>query len=92
MKFGYSTNRICQKALDYYSKGNCKKLLNDYNGAISDFTKAIQYNPNFAEAYYRRGNTRVLLNDNEGALSDYDKAIELNPELAKTLNNRGLTN
>jgi len=82
MKFGYSTNRICQKALDYYSKGNCKKLLNDYNGAISDFTKAIQYNPNFA----------VLLNDNEGALSDYDKAIELNPELAKTLNNRGLTN
>jgi tetratricopeptide (TPR) repeat protein len=88
MKFGYRTNRICQKALDYYSKGNCKKLLNDYQGAISDFTKAIKYNPNFAEAYYRRGSTKILLNDNEGALSDYDKAVELNPELAKALNHK----
>ena len=91
MKFGYRTNRICQKALDYYSKGNCKKLLNDYQGAISDFTKAIKYNPNFAEAYYRRGNTKTLLNDNEGALSDYYKAFEINPELAKALNNKELT-
>jgi len=90
MKFGCRTNRICQKALDYYSKGNCKKLLNDYQGALSDFTKAIKYNPNFAEAYYRRGNTKILLNDNEGALFDYDKALELNPELAKALNHKQL--
>ena len=88
MKFGLRINRICQKALDYYSKGNCKELQNDYEGAISDFTKAIKYNPNFAEAYYRRGNTKILLNDNKGALSDYDKAFELNPELAKALNHK----
>jgi len=91
MKFGYRINRTCQKALDYYSKGNCKQLSNDYQGAISDFTKAIKYNPNFAEAYYRRGNTKTMLNDDEGALSDYDKAFELNPELAKSINHKKFT-
>ena len=92
MKFGNRINRICQKALDYYSKGNCKQLSNDYQGAISDFTKAIKYKPNFAEAYYKRGNTKTLLNDNEGALSDYYKAFELNPKLAKTLTDKNLFN
>ena len=86
MKSGLKANRLCQKSLQYYSRGNCKKLLNDYNGAITDFTKAIKYNPNFAEAYYRRADIKTILNDNEGAALDYVKAIELNPELAETFN------
>ena len=85
MKPGLKAHRLFQKSLQYYSRGNCKKLLNDFKGAIVDFTKAIKYNPNFAEAYFRRADIKTILNDNEGAALDYVKAIELNPELAEAL-------
>jgi tetratricopeptide (TPR) repeat protein len=86
MKMGLKTHRLQQKALDYYCRGNHKKFLKDYKGAVDDFTKAIKFNPNFAEAYFRRANTKIVLNDTEGAMLDYNKAIELNPDFAETLN------
>jgi len=91
MKIKSTDNRLFQKSLEYYSKGNCKKFLNNHKGAIADFTKAIKYNPNFAEAYFRRANTKLILNDTVGAKSDYDKAIELNPEFAEALLNEEIT-
>jgi tetratricopeptide (TPR) repeat protein len=90
MKPGLKAHRLCQKSLQYYSRGNCKKLLNDYRGAIDDFTKAIKYNPNFAEAYFRRADIKIILNDSKGAALDYVKAIELNPELAEAFNDNQL--
>ena len=36
---------------EVFLKGNLK----DYYGAISDYTKAIELNPNFADAYNNRG-------------------------------------
>lgn len=86
MKLGIKAHRLCQKSLQYYCRGNCKKLLNDYKGAIADFTKAIKYNPNFAEAYFRRADIKTILDDNESAALDYVKAIELNPELEEAFN------
>ncbi len=86
MSLGFEAHRLCQKSLQYYSRGNCKKLLNDFKGAIADFTKAIKYNPNFAEAYFRRAEIKTILNNNEGAVVDYVKAIELNPELSEAFN------
>ena len=83
MKSGLKVHKLCQKSLQYYSRGNCKKLLNDYKGALDDFSKAIKYNPNFAEAYFRRADIKTILKDNESAVLDYVKAIELNPELAE---------
>lgn len=91
MKKNASLNKAHQKALEYYSKGNCKRLLNNYKGAIADFTKAIKYNPSFAEAYFKRANTRLILGDQEGAQKDYDKAIEIKPYFAEALMNRGIT-
>ena len=58
-------------------------VLEDYNGAISDYTKAIEINPNYAKAYYNRGLTKRNLKDFNGAISDYTKAIEINPNYAK---------
>jgi tetratricopeptide (TPR) repeat protein len=90
MKIKSKANKLYQKALEYYSKGNCKKLLNNYKGAIADFTLAIKYNPKFAEAYFKRANTKLMLNDPGGAQRDYDKAIELKPYFAEALHNRGM--
>ena len=38
-----------------YNRGSAKVSLKDYYGAISDYTKAIEINPNDAKAYYNRG-------------------------------------
>ena len=49
----------------------------DYDGAISDFTKAIAINPKYSKPYNNRGNAKSALNDKSGACGDYKKAISL---------------
>lgn len=61
----------------------------DLQKAIELYSKAIELDPNFAEAYSNRGYAKYLLGEEKNALQDYDKAIELNPNLSETYNNRG---
>ncbi len=82
---------INSQALEYFSRGNFKKRVKNYKDALSDFNKAIELYPSFAEAYFKRGNIKNLIEDFEGAILDYNKAIELNPNLAEAYHNRGLT-
>ena len=49
----------------------------DYQGAIADYTKAIELNPNYADAYANRGIAKYNLNDMKGCCSDFRKAISL---------------
>lgn len=79
------------QALAFFSRGNFKKRVKNYKEALSDFNKAIELYPSFAEAYFKRGNIKNLMGDFEGAISDYNKAIEFNPNLAEAYHNRGLT-
>ena len=58
-------------------------------GAIADFNKAIEIQPDLALAYYRRGIAKFELKDNQGALSDYNSAIKLN---YSAYYNRGVAN
>ena len=44
-----------QTAKEYFNSGYDKAEAKDYYGAISDFTKAIEINPNDADAYNNRG-------------------------------------
>ena len=59
--------------------------------AISDLDRAIQLNPQFAEAYLLRG---VVQNDNNNpreASGDFDRVLQLNPNLTSAaLANRGI--
>ena len=63
----------------------------DYRGAIADYGKAIEIDPENADLYFSRALFKDALADEEGTLADYDKAIELNPEHANAYNNRGAT-
>ncbi len=54
-----------------------KVFYKDYAGAIDDYNKAIELNPNYAIAYYNRGGAKYDLKDYAGAIEDYNKAIEL---------------
>jgi tetratricopeptide (TPR) repeat protein len=40
-------------------RGYAKKRLGDKKGAIADYTKAIELNPQYADAYYSRGNAKI---------------------------------
>ena len=76
-------------AEDYFLKGADKYNKKDYQGAIQDFTEAIEINPKLAQAYYNRGNTRYKLKDYQGAIQDYNQAIKINPKDAQAYYNRG---
>ena len=71
----------------YINRGILRKNMKDEEGALQDYNKAIELNPNDA-AYYNRGILKKDMNDKDGALQDYNKAIELNPNYAVAFNNR----
>jgi len=60
----------------YVRRGSIKFDLKDYQGAISDFTEAIEIYPKDAHAYTIRGEAKKSLEDHEGAESDFQKAKE----------------
>ena len=64
----------------YYNRGNAKGELKDYQGAIVDYTKAIEINPQYVDAYANRGIYREAVNDLKGACVDWRKAVELGDE------------
>ena len=78
------------KAEEYAYSGYEKQKNEDYDGAISDYTIAIELNPNYRFAYSERGYNKIKLKDYSGAIKDYTKAIELDPnDAATSYYNRG---
>ena len=52
---------------------------------IQDYNKAIELNPDFADAYYNRGIAKYDLGDKNGSCLDWSKAGELGDETAYDL-------
>ncbi len=73
----------------YFSKGNKKSDAEDYEAAIIDFNKALQFNPEYARAYFKRGFAKYKIRDHIGAIDDYTQAIKFNPQYTTAYNNRG---
>jgi tetratricopeptide (TPR) repeat protein len=67
---------------DDWKAGVAKQAEGDWTAAITDFDKAIEQQPDFADAYVSRGESKYKRGDFHGALADYDHAIQLNPTLA----------
>jgi tetratricopeptide (TPR) repeat protein len=78
------------KSKAYNNRGNAKSKLKDYYGAITDYTKAIELKPDYANAYNNRGNSKKDLKDHYGAITDYTKAISLNPDFVEAYTGRGI--
>ena len=69
-----------QTAEEYFKSGDDKVYANDYYGAIADYTKAIELDPNDADAYKNRGTIKEILGDLNGACADWKKAARLGHE------------
>ena len=66
--------------IDYFNSGEEKSNSGDYQGAIEDYTKAIEIEPENYESNVNRGEAKGWNGDIEGAIIDYTKAIEIKPE------------
>ena len=75
-------------ATQYFKQGVEKYEAGNYQGAISNWSKAIEINPQDAIAYYNRGLAKDGLQDYQAAIVDYTKAIEIDPQHANAYINR----
>ena len=66
-----------QSAADYVNRGNSKYRLRDYQGAIADYNKPIQIDPQFASAYRNLNIAKELINDLQCACANWRKASSL---------------
>ncbi len=93
----------CNKAIeidpnnaDFYQRRGCwKQELEDYQGAIDDYKKAIEINPSLylsSKYFYKRGRIRIKSFDYKNALNDFSKAIELSPNYLLAYVWRGCAN
>lgn len=62
-----------------FEDGNIKMNLNDFKGAIKDYSQAIDLNTKYKEAYLKRAQAKAELKDYFGAIIDYNVVIEMDP-------------
>lgn len=88
MVFG-CTSILGSKAQEHYDNGRAKGDKRDFDGAIDEYTKAIEADPKFVKAYLNRGVERANKDDRQGAIADLTKVIELDPTVLQAYLVRG---
>ena len=79
----------CQEQAD--SAKNPTEKQAKYDKAIEHYTRAIDLNPEHANAYYNRGITYYKKDAFDNAIKDFNKTINFNPKHANAYYNRGIT-
>ena len=70
--------KVYAESANYYFDQAFEKGNNgDHYGAISDYTKAIEINPQYAKAYVNRGRSYYFVNSQGDACKDFKKAVSL---------------
>jgi len=80
----------CKDFKDYYNRGIARLEKREHDGAISDFTKAIEMRPGFSMAHFYRGRAYHHKGEHDQAISDFNKAIEIDPRLAVAYGERAV--
>ena len=65
--------------LDYWRfirVGRAKKILEDFEGAIQEYTKAIITSKKLSNAFFHRGNIYSILGNHRLATKDYKEALK----------------
>lgn len=76
-------------SVNFLYRGIFKSLTKDFQGALSDFDKAIEMDERNLLAYFMRANTRALMIDAiEAIASESAAALQKNPQQAFSLGNK----
>ncbi len=78
-----------QTAADYYNRGVERQNKGDADGAIADYTTAIELDPKNFSAYNNRGNLKQDKGKVKEAVIDFQNAVSLNPSHATAHFNLG---
>lgn len=89
-KFNQSLELKNDWSIPYFYRGAANQALENFNDAILDYTKALQFDEKMTDAYYNRA--RIILSrkdienpDINRAISDLEKALELDPNFIDAL-------
>ena len=85
----YNNSHTQQNQYYWFYRGYKAVENNNYQEAVTNYTKAIQIDSTFSEAYRYRGIANCYLKNYNAALADFDSAIKLDPEDAAAYNSRG---
>jgi tetratricopeptide (TPR) repeat protein len=80
----------CMSAEGHLEKGNAYFDSGQLEEAITEYSQAIEIDPEYALAYHHRGMAYVKEGQLELAIADYDKAIDLDIEGAQVYYDRGI--
>jgi tetratricopeptide (TPR) repeat protein len=61
----------------YLNRGYIRSNHMDLDGALADFDRAIQLDPNDADAYFKRGRAFLIVGNASFAIADFDKSIAI---------------
>ena len=64
-------------AESFLKRGLNRQAMREHDGAIEDFTKAIELDGNLSKAYAARGVSKEAKGDGDGAKADYSKSIQI---------------
>ena len=72
-----------EKAIQLYRSAELHKRMKKYEEAITDYSAAIDENPNLIEAFIGIASIKFLMINFDAALGDYNSAIDLAEKLMK---------
>lgn len=65
----------------YNSRGHLRMEMKDFSGAIEDFNKALEFNPQAGGSLWGRGLCKKELGDLSGAAEDFSQMLALYPQI-----------
>ena len=76
--------------IPYFYRGVANQALDNFDEAILDYTKALEYNNKMTDAYFNRAKILLSRKDIENpdinrAINDLEKALELDPKFTDAL-------
>jgi tetratricopeptide (TPR) repeat protein len=77
------------KTADILCSAKAKYRIGDYQGAIAEYTVAIELAPNIAIAYSCRGDAYAKLGEVKKAMADYDYSTQIDPTATINYYRRG---
>jgi tetratricopeptide (TPR) repeat protein len=71
-----------EQSLYYYHRGRARLDIDDHNGAFSDYSKAIELKPNFADAFEQRAIIENMRGNYKDVLLDLSRSLAIKPNIA----------